>query len=173
MNREKLVGLIKIELLCTKEHTINLEEQGDYVRYWITCADETFANEKFLKVNLTQEKIRNWQIICLLHHRIDIAPDVLADAIIAEAPHILGEPEESPFANTLHGDIRHVLNKWSQENHANIPDNIMATFVLDCLKGLNTAVRRQNAFFGFKPFADHHTILETEANISVVTGGDE
>jgi hypothetical protein len=98
-------------------------------------------------------------------------PLAIAEAIIAEAPQVLTEP--SPFADTLHGDIRAVLNKWSQENHANIPDNIMATFVLDCLKGLNTAVRRQNSFFGFKPFSDQDIILATEANISINSGNDK
>lgn len=160
MNKEQLTSLIKLELLCTKEHKVELKEEGNFVKYWITCAEDTFAEEHFSKVGLTAGDIREWQIRSMLQHRLDVAPNEIADAIISEAPHILAPPEESPFANTLHGDIRHVLNKWSQENHANIPDNILATFVLDCLKGLNTAVRRQNAFFGFKPFADLDTPLE-------------
>lgn len=60
------------------------------------------------------------------------------------------EMHTSPFDDSLHGDLRHVFNKHSVENGANIPDNILATYTIECVKALNTAVRRQNNFFGFK-----------------------
>lgn len=65
---------------------------------------------------------------------------------------------ENPEDNSLHQDLRIILNKHSAENGADIPDNILATYLIDCLKALNTAVRRRDKFFGFDPFPE--TILE-------------
>ena len=58
--------------------------------------------------------------------------------------------DESSSADSLHEDLRHVFNKHSVENGANIPDTVIATYTIECIKALNTAVRRQNNFFGFE-----------------------
>lgn len=56
--------------------------------------------------------------------------------------------DESPYADSLHGDLRHVFNKYSVESWANIPDNILASFTIDCLDALTKAVSRRDSFFG-------------------------
>ena len=56
----------------------------------------------------------------------------------------------TPEENSFHQDLRAVFNKHSVENGANIPDNVLATYTIECIRALENAVRRQNKFFGFE-----------------------
>ncbi len=161
MDKEQIVELITKELRdpCLKEHSIHKSEGTIAVTYWMNCADERIFKQEF-DLSASMQDIQQWQALCMMQHRLDRAPEAIAESLISDHPVILLEGDESPFAATLHGDIRHIMNKWSVENGANVPDNILATFVLDCIKGLNTAVRRQNAFFGFEPFKDRDAVHE-------------
>ncbi len=73
----------------------------------------------------------------------------LKEVAIFLRPYFPGEMilNEDPKDNNLHQDLRIILNKHSADTHQDIPDNILATYLIECLKALNTATRRRDAFF--------------------------
>ena len=54
------------------------------------------------------------------------------------------EPVENPFTV----ELEQLLNRHSQENGSDTPDFVLSRFLVDCLHGLDTAVRRRERWYG-------------------------
>ena len=48
-------------------------------------------------------------------------------------------------------ELEALLNKHSKENSSNTPDFILATFMLTCLGGFDTATRNRDKWYGIAP----------------------
>lgn len=45
-------------------------------------------------------------------------------------------------------DLAAVLNKYSLENGSNTPDFLLADYLIDCLRALDTAIRARGRWYG-------------------------
>jgi hypothetical protein len=55
-------------------------------------------------------------------------------------------PDDEPIPS-FEGELRGLINKWSEENASNTPDFILANYLLDCLSAWNRAVQQRETFY--------------------------
>lgn len=49
-------------------------------------------------------------------------------------------------------ELAAVLNKYSMENGSNTPDFLLADYLIGCLRGLDTAIRMRDNWYGYRQF---------------------
>ena len=49
-------------------------------------------------------------------------------------------------------ELTYLINKYSLENGSDIPDYVIAAYLIKCFENLNTLVNTRDAWFDFKPF---------------------
>lgn len=57
----------------------------------------------------------------------------------------------SEFPTDFELEIRHVLNKHSEDNRSNTPDFILSKYIIDCLDAYNSALRRRSQWYSENP----------------------
>jgi hypothetical protein len=53
--------------------------------------------------------------------------------------------------SSFRNEIRHTINKWSQENGSNTPDFILVNYLLHCLLAFDDAVNAREQWYDRKP----------------------
>jgi len=93
------------------------------------------------------EQFKDNQPDDILHTIEKMSEEIFKDAAPLSTP----KPEQ---ATTLHEEFRRLINKRSLESeYGNVPDFIIAGFLLNSLQLLKLAMQGRDDYFNFKPFS--------------------
>ena len=80
-------------------------------------------------------------------------------------PHrLIGTTKEHKQRNDFERELEHLINYYSQEEHSDTPDYILAQYLIRCLENYELTIASRDEFFGFKPFKNGLCLyVQTEA----------
>jgi stress-induced morphogen len=134
----RINGFIVSESFAGMEQLDRQDLVFDYLEFKLS--DEDLLHVGFLGTMTTAEVEDDWDYEAM--ENTENGLDDLDDA--KEMPF-----KEDPAKQTeVEKEIKHVLNRYSQENASDTPDFILATYLLDCLAAWNKAVQRREEWYG-------------------------
>lgn len=73
--------------------------------------------------------------------------DYLHRSVLEAAIKILSEPTVEPPPKTFREELQQLINRYSQENGSNTPDFIIADYLIDCLRALDTGLQARDKWY--------------------------